>query len=162
MHDKPEATAANTSRWWVCVLPLLGVVALAAVVVLQAVRRDHLPDRTRTVGPAGGSPAGSVRLHIDFGDGVQKHFTALPWQNGMTVADVLDLAAGHPRGVRYAVDGSGESALLASIDGLQNQGAGSTARNWIYYVNGVRADRSFAVCPVKPFDTVLWTFVAYE
>ena len=38
-----------------------------------------------------------VRLIIDYGDGVQKHYTELPWRPEMTVLDALRLAQEHPR-----------------------------------------------------------------
>ena len=39
-----------------------------------------------------------------------------------------------------------------------NQGGGSGAKNWQYWVNTTYADRSFAVFEVQALDTVFWRF----
>jgi hypothetical protein len=100
----------------------------------------------------------SIRLVISYGDGVEKHFTALPFKEGMTVLDAMTLAQAHPRGIKLDVAGSGERAFLKSIDGLANEGGGKGARNWLYSVNGKMADRGSGVMTLNPGDTVLWSF----
>jgi hypothetical protein len=105
------------------------------------------------------SPSRTVRLIIDYGDGVQKHFTQLRWQNGMTVLDALEAAQKHPRGIEVKYRGKGATAFLTQIDDLENQGRG---RNWVYRVNGKLADRSFARFTLKSGDTVLWKFGQYR
>jgi len=52
--------------------------------------------------------------------------------------------------------GSGESAFLTTIDGIENQG--DAGHNWTYSVNGKHADRSFEIYKLEPGDQVLWTF----
>jgi hypothetical protein len=100
-------------------------------------------------------PAAAVRLIVDYGDGVQKHFTALPWKAEMTVLDAMKAAQEHPRGVKLQYRGSGATAFLTQIDDVKNEGAG---RNWVYRVNDQLAERSFGVFPLKAGDTVLWKF----
>lgn len=97
----------------------------------------------------------TVRVVIDYSDGVQKHFTAIPWREGMTVRDALLAAQEHRRGVKFQERGSGATAFLTQLDDLKNEGSG---RNWIYRVNGQIADRSFAVYRLEAGDTVLWKF----
>ncbi len=99
--------------------------------------------------------ASTVRVVIDYSDGVQKHFTAIPWREGMTVRDALLAAQEHRRGVKFQERGSGATAFLTQLDDLKNEGSG---RNWIYRVNGQIADRSFAVYRLEAGDTVLWKF----
>ena len=70
----------------------------------------------------------------------------------MTVGDVLQ---NDPR-TSFVTQGSGASAFLTEINGVKNEGAGG--RNWMYSVNGERADRSFAVYELQPGDHVLWSF----
>jgi hypothetical protein len=96
-----------------------------------------------------------VRLAIDYGDGVEKHFTALAWREGMSVLDATKAAQEHPRGIKFQFRGSGETAFLTQIDDLKNEGRG---RNWIYRVNGELAERSFAAIKLAAGDTVLWKF----
>ena len=101
----------------------------------------------------------TVQLIIDYGDGVQKHFTALEWKDGMTVLDALEGAQKHPRGIKFVHRGKGETAFLTQIDELENEGRG---RNWVYRVNGELAKKSFAILTVKAADTILWTFGEYR
>jgi hypothetical protein len=101
----------------------------------------------------------TVRLIIDYGDGVQKHFTALEWKDGMTVLDAMKEAQKHPRGMKFVHRGKGETAFLTRIDELENEGRG---RNWMYRVNGELAKKSFAILTVKAADTILWTFGEYR
>ena len=100
-----------------------------------------------------------VKLIVDYGDGVQKHFTALAWKKDMTVLDAMQMAAEHPRGITFEYRGRGSTALLVRIDNVKNEGAG---RNWIYRVNGKLADRSMGVWRLQPGDTILWSFAEYQ
>jgi hypothetical protein len=96
-----------------------------------------------------------VRLVVNYADGVEKHFTALPWREGMTVFDAMQAAQEHPRGIKIQFRGSGATAFLTQIDDVKNEGSG---RNWIYRVNGELAERSFAVQKLAAGDAVLWKF----
>ena len=77
----------------------------------------------------------------------------------MTIGQVMDYAAAHKHGVNIEVRGKGSTALLVKIDDLKNQGA--KGPNWIFRVNDKLGDRSFAITPLKPGDTVLWKFDTY-
>jgi hypothetical protein len=96
-----------------------------------------------------------VSLTVDYGDGVQKRFTVIPWKPGMTVLDVLETARKHPRGIRFKYRGSGSRAFLFQIDDIENEGKGD---NWIFRVNGTLGDRSFAIFKLNAGDAVLWEF----
>jgi Domain of unknown function (DUF4430) len=97
----------------------------------------------------------TVTLAIEFADGTLQH-DYLPWREGMTVENLLAAAARLPKGIQFAQQGSGESALLTEINGTANEGG--AGRNWTYSVNGQEADRSFAIYQLQPNDHVLWTF----
>lgn len=101
----------------------------------------------------------AVRVVIDYGDGVQKHFTRLTWKPGMTVLDALKAAAKHPRGIKIDYRGDGSTAFLTRIDDLENEGGG---RNWLYRVNNKLADCGFGAFALKSGDAVLWKFAQYE
>ena len=60
----------------------------------------------------------------------------VPWREGMTVENLLASASRLPKGVQFAQQGSGESALLTEINGTANEGG--NGRNWTYSVNGTR------------------------
>lgn len=100
------------------------------------------------------SPA--VRLTVDYGDGVQKTFTALAWKSGQTVFDALQAAAQHPHGIRFDHRGTGESTFISAIDDCANEGQGG--RNWRYSVNDRPAQMSCGVTEIKAGDSILWHF----
>ena len=129
-------------------LPLLAGIALPTIAGTQEPVRKGTP-----------SVKVSVKVIVDYGDGVQKHFTALPWKSGMTALDAMKLSQQHPRGIRFTMRGKGARGFLTSIDGLKNDGK---SRNWIYRLNGKLGDRSFAIQPLKAGDAILWKFGEYK
>ncbi|MCU0959309.1 MAG: DUF4430 domain-containing protein [Pirellulaceae bacterium] len=131
-------------RLW---LGVLWMCAVGAAVSLAQQSDDPAP------------PDATVQLVVDYGDGVEKHFTALPFREGVTVLDVLESAQRHPRGIKFVHRGKAATAFLTRIDDLENEGRG---RNWVYRVNGELADCSFATFVLKAGDTVLWKFGAYR
>ena len=102
-----------------------------------------------------------ITLTVDYGDGFQKRFINMSWSEGMTVLDVMSQAKRHKRGrLEFKQRGKAATALLFQIDDVANQGGGR--RNWIYYVNRQKADRSFAISKLEPGDEVLWRFETYQ
>jgi hypothetical protein len=101
----------------------------------------------------------TVKLVIDYGDGVEKHFTALAWQEDVTVLDVLAAAQKHAHGIRYEFKGRGATTLVTKIDDVENEGNG---RNWLYQVNGKWADKSCGTFELQAGDAVLWKFDTYR
>ncbi len=128
-------------------LPLrTGVYALCLALICQSVLANVL---------LAAETAPQIRIVIDYGDGVEKHFTALPWKEGMTVFDAMQAAKSHPRGVTFRHRGSGATAFLLQIDDKENQGREG---NWVYRVNDKLAERSFGAQELKAGDAVLWKF----
>jgi hypothetical protein len=103
-----------------------------------------------------------VRLVVDYGDGVVKTITDLPWAKGSTVLDVMNAAKGRPHGITFSYTGSGASSFLTRIDDVANEGGGGAKKNWQLWVNTSYADRSFAVYEVQASDVVFWRFTTYE
>jgi hypothetical protein len=102
----------------------------------------------------------TVRLVIDYGDGVVKIVTGLPWSKGSTVLDVMNAARARPHGSTFSYTGSGGSSLLTQIDDIRNEGGGK--KNWQLWVNATYADRSFGVYEVQAFDVVHWRYATQE
>jgi hypothetical protein len=100
----------------------------------------------------------TVRLTIDYHDGAQIVFPAVPWMSGQKVLDVLEWADKHPRGIELEYTGSGPTAFITRIDNLTNEGAGETAKNWLYWLNGEFAQVGAGAQAVMPGDEVLWKF----
>lgn len=109
---------------------------------------------------AADEPATTVSLTVDYGDGAQKMFTALPWREGLTVLDAVRAAEKHARGIKCEVRGAGETAFLVKIDDMKNEGGGG--RGWMFRVNGKLGDRGLGVYPLKAGDAVLWKFEKYR
>jgi len=104
----------------------------------------------------------TVRLLIDYGDGTIKIITDLPWAKGKTVLDVMNNAQTHAHGISFTYRGSGASAFLTAIDGVQNQGGTTGRKNWQFSVNTAFGDRSFAAFEVQPLDVVFWRFTTEQ
>ena len=96
---------------------------------------------------------------VDYGDGVEVHFKALPWRDGMTVLDALVAAQARPHGVTFAHRGSGSSAMITKIGDLKNEGDG---KNWLYSVNEKSGEVSAGAHKLKPLDAILWKFQVYD
>jgi hypothetical protein len=106
--------------------------------------------------------AATVRLVVDYGDGAQVHFTALPWREGMTVLDALKAAQAHPHGISFALRGTGANAMITKIGDLKNQGGGQNSKNWMFYLNDKPGEVGAGSHQLKPMDAVLWKFEVYE
>lgn len=104
------------------------------------------------------TPAQTVRLVVDYGDGVTKTIDGLPWSKGNTVLDVMNAAQNIPHGVKYEKSGSGMTAMLKRIDDVKSEGGGTGKKNWQYWVNTSYACKSFGIYEVQPKDTVVWRF----
>ena len=102
--------------------------------------------------------AKTIRMVIDYGDGVEAHFKGIAWRKGMTVFDAMLAAKSRRRGLTFEHTGRGETAFIRSIDGLPNEGGGSGKRNWVYRVNGETARRGCGAQTLEPSDTVIWAF----
>ena len=103
-----------------------------------------------------GAAETTVRLTIDYSDGVQKSFVALPWNEKLTVFGALEAAARHARGIKVAHTGSGETTFVTAIDDRTNEGQGGS--NWRYEVNGERLPVSAGVAELKAGDAIVWKF----
>jgi hypothetical protein len=136
--------------------PLL--VAAAAVAVFWFWRFPPADQRGEAIDVPGARP---VSLTVDFGSGAPQTFE-VPYRSEMTVLQALGRAADNDSKFDYQSRGSGESALVIAIDGLENEGAGEAAKNWIYRVNDAMPHESCALYELDPGDAVLWKFGKYE
>ena len=102
----------------------------------------------------------TVRLVVNYGNGVIKTIIGLPWTKGSTVLDVMNAAKNRPHGINFSYTGSGASAFLTRIDDVANEGG--SKKNWQLWVNTSYADKSFAVYEVQPLDVVFWRFTTQE
>jgi hypothetical protein len=112
--------------------------------------------------PADAKATNAVRLVVEYGDGVETHYTAIPWRDGMTVLDALVAAKAHKRSLNFAQRGTGSGALIIKIGDTANEGGGADSRNWLFYVNGKAVQVGAGVQELKPGDAVLWKFKVYD
>jgi len=108
--------------------------------------------------PAQEPAAKTVSLAVEYGDGSEKRFAALPWREGLTVFDALQAASRKKGKLDIGHRGDGATLFILALDGVKNEGAGG--KNWRYHVAGKLADRSCAVYELKPGDAVVWRFEA--
>lgn len=136
---------------------LLGALcSLVATAVAPLVLWGQAPKGKSADEPA----ASTVTVVIDYNDGVQKHFTRIPWQEGLTGLDAMQAAAEHPRGITFKYKGSGATAFLTQIDDMKNAGGGKN--NWLYWVNDKPGEISFGAYELNPADVLLWKYEKYK
>jgi hypothetical protein len=107
------------------------------------------------------APLHIVHLIIRYGDGVQKRFDAIPWTKGMTGEDLLNQAKSSSHGISFRATGTGATFFLRKIDDMLNEGAGSTKRNWQYWLNTTYATIGAGAQQLQPDDVVTWKFDTY-
>jgi uncharacterized protein DUF4430 len=153
MQDSPSK-CSTCGPWWR--LPLLLGIVLVAMLLLQngGIRNATTDSGAVPPNESAGAAKETVVLTIDFGDGRQQELEPVAWRSGMTVRDLT--RESRRDNLKLVVKGTGASAFLASLDGVENEGA--DGRNWMYQVNGEPGDRSFAIYELAPSDRVLWTF----
>ncbi|MEQ8208858.1 MAG: DUF4430 domain-containing protein [Lacipirellulaceae bacterium] len=151
----------NDGPWWMYPLVLVGALAIVGLLAERA-NRPPMPEGTSLaewtpLEPADNKPvAETVKLTIDFGNGATRSFEKLPWNEGMTVADLMQAAKEFRPGIRYEAKGEGKTAFLDSLEGVA--GGGVNERNWLYRVNGEHAKKSYGVFELQPGDEVLWIY----
>jgi hypothetical protein len=106
--------------------------------------------------------ASTVRLEVDYGDGVQVHFSALAWREGMTVLDALNAAQANPHGITFTQKGTGTSAMIIKIGDVKNQGGADASKNWLFYLNDKPGEVGAGSQRLKPGDAILWKFEVYS
>ena len=125
----------------------LVAILLATILLFAASDRAQAQDAT-------------VRLVVDYGNGVIKTIIGLPWTKGSTVLEVRNAARRRQHVINFSDTGSGASAFLTRIDDVANEGG--SKKNWQLWVNTSYADNSFAVHEVQPLDVVFWRFTTQE
>ena len=100
----------------------------------------------------------SVEMVIDYGDGVQLRFTALPWHEKMTGLDAVTAASAHPHGVKLVWRGAGSTAFVTQIGDAKNEGGGKESRNWLFSLNDKESEVGIGDATLRAGDVILWRF----
>ena len=98
--------------------------------------------------PAPRPPGKTVALTIDFGNGATRGFAALPWSDGMTLADLMEIARRFRPSITYTQKCAGAQAFLTALEGVAHQA--NQGNFWFYQINGKRGTRSFGIQPLQP------------
>ena len=154
--DDQTVPASTVRRPWL--FPLLLVALLLAIVAYNLLRASDVHQGSDTQLAAGPATGEFVSLRIDFGDDSPKQFPQVPWHKGMTVLDALAWAYRQSPGIKFVYERTGADAFVRKIDGIANQGGGKSDRNWIYEVNGQKAQKGCGVHQLQPSDAILWKF----
>jgi hypothetical protein len=104
----------------------------------------------------------TVRLTVDYGDGVTKTIDSLAWAKGNTVLDAMKEATARPHGISFSFTGTGDATMLTKIDNVASEGGGAGKKNWRYWVNGAYGDRSFATFALQAQDDIVWRFTSEQ
>jgi hypothetical protein len=82
----------------------------------------------------------------------------LPISTGVTtVKNLLDEAANCNPSITYTSNGSGDSAYLTSIDGVDSNHDGN-GYYWVYFVNGQQPSVGFGAYKLNDGDSVAWDY----
>ncbi len=138
-----------------CLALILAIcISTAPLMPAAAVRACQAPSPEQTAKKA-------VTVHINGGEGHTHKIDDVPWRQGMTVLQALQLLAKRKQhAIQHESTGRGNTAFVTEIDGLKNQGSGGL--NWTYRVNGKAKPVSCGACRVQPGDTIEWTFARYD
>ncbi len=152
-----ESCCAASGGWR---LPLLLCVVLAGLLLYgknqPVIEQPQDSSELGTWLPTPPPEGQTVGLTIDFGNGAKRNFDALPWREGMTLDDLMQMAKQFRPGIRFEQQGTGEMAFLTSLEGLANQGGGGNF--WQFQINGIHGQQSFGSQRLAVGDRVLWTF----
>jgi len=123
-------------------------------------RQDSPPAKASSLAAEGKT----VKLVIDYGDGVEKHFPSLAWREGLTVLEAMRLTSANARGLRFNTwnNATGDAAFVEQIDGFKNEGGAAHAKNWTFKINGKRGQVGAGVQALHEGDVVVWKFGVYE
>jgi len=101
---------------------------------------------------------GTVPLEIDFGEKKQTISVDVPVSADSTVLQIMERAR-NMGDLDFKSSGSGETAMILSINGVENEGA--NGNNWIYRVNGKVASKGCGVYAVQKGDKIRWAWEGY-
>ncbi len=98
---------------------------------------------------------GTVTLDVNFGTEKSSLSIDVVCSPESTVLLSLERAQNMKK-LKVKFRGSGETAFVTSIGGVENEGA--DGKNWIFRVNDQLGDKSAGIYSVKPGDKISWSF----
>jgi len=98
---------------------------------------------------------GTITLEVDFGGTKRSKSIHVVCSPDSTVLSSLERAQ-NTEDLKVKFSGSGETAFVNSIDGVEGKGA--DGGNWTFRVNDQLGDKSAGIYEVKPGDRISWIF----
>lgn len=124
---------------------------------------EATPKATPATSTATTTATTTVSLDVDFGNGFEMHYTALPHTPKMTAFDVLQRASEHAHPLAFKHTGSGSTAFITQIgDPPKPNQKGPEAFYWQYRVNGQYAKKGAGAYELAPGDQVRWFYGKYQ
>ena len=127
---------------------------LIALFALLLVGCDAAP----SVSNSSTKTAGTVQLEIDFGGKRENISVHVPCSADSTAFQILERAR-NMGDLEFESTGQQETAFVASIGGVKNEGA--AGRNWLFEVNGKLANQGSGSFLVKKDDLIRWRMGDY-
>ena len=101
----------------------------------------------------------TVILQFDYGNGFSKQYKTLSLSSGDTVLDAMKTMQKHPQKIPFKTRGSGELTFITEIDLIRNEGNG---KNWVFYVNGQRANVGVGSYKLQANDRIVWKYEVFQ
>ena len=101
----------------------------------------------------------TVILQFDYGNGFSKQYKTISLSRGDTVLDAMKSMQKHPQKIPFKTRGSGELTFIFEIDMIRNEGNG---KNWMFYVNGQRANVGVGAYKLQANDLIAWKYEVFQ
>jgi hypothetical protein len=105
-------------------------------------------------------PPITVSLKIDSGSPTTDKELSISTHEKQTVIDAMNAAKS--QGLSYKIEGEGAGAMVVEINGVSAEAPTNGGKNWIFYINQKKANRSAGVYPLAYKDAILWKFEAFD
>ncbi len=112
-----------------------------------------------TLCQAGNTRQVKVLLQFEYGGGFSKQFSAISVPEESTVLDVMKAMQKHAHRIPFKTRGSGTLSFVYEIDKIPNEGNG---KNWMFYVNGKRANVGVGGFRINANDQIVWKFEVFK
>lgn len=149
--NSPDDASTSKASWRYPIT--LGLIFAVVLLAGNLIRRgqDQPAAEASVVDPT----ATPVVLTIETATEAAATDSPIGWSQGLTPLGVLQR-----HGTAVESTGSGSSAFITAILGIENEG--DTGRNWQYWIDGERGNVSADAAMLQPGASLLWKFAEYE
>jgi hypothetical protein len=158
----PKTFLDRVERW--LLIAILAAAALLIPLVMFALWHARQQQTAPLTGEGRSVESTSLSIVVVFGDGAHKRSENLPFAQGMTVLDAMNLARAAPDPIAFRATGSGATALITQIDTVANESGAARpdSKAWQYWINSSYGTMSVGAAVLHPGDRITWAFRKYE